>query len=106
MLAQIAATTAADKAITGIVRIAPDFAREVRPDDTLYILARPAQGSRMPLAVIRRKASELPYEFRLDDGQAMPGGAPLSSANQVRVEARVSKSGDAIAKTGDLRGES
>jgi cytochrome c-type biogenesis protein CcmH len=36
----------------------------------------------------------------------MPGGAPLSSAQQVRVEARISKSGDAISKPGDLRGES
>ena len=96
----------ASPAISGTVSIAPAFARDVNPDDTLYILARPAQGPRMPLAVVRRKASELPFAFRLDDAQAMPGGAPLSSAQQVRVEARISKSGDAISKPGDLRGES
>jgi cytochrome c-type biogenesis protein CcmH len=100
------ASATAGKAIPGTVRIAPEFAREIAPGDTLYVLARPAQGPRMPLAVIRRKASELPFQFSLDDSLAMPGGAPLSSAAQVRIEARISKSGDAIAKTGDLRGES
>jgi cytochrome c-type biogenesis protein CcmH len=93
-------------AISGTVRIASELAKDVGPNDTLYVLARPAQGPRMPLAVLRRKGSELPLEFRLDDAQAMPGGAPLSSASQVRVEARISRSGDAMAKPGDLRGQS
>ena len=94
------------KAITGTVRVSPALVRDIAPSDTLYVLARAAQGPRIPLAVIRRTAAELPLAFRLDDAQAMPGGAPLSSAQQVRIEARISKSGDAIAKAGDLRGES
>ena len=44
--------------------------------------------------------------FKLDDTLGMAGGPALSSVAQVRIEARVSKTGEASPKTGDLRGES
>lgn len=94
------------KAITGVVKLAPALATKVSPDDTLFVYARAAEGSRMPLAILRLKASELPKQFRLDDTLGMAGGPPLSSTPQVRIEARVSKSGQATAASGDLRGES
>ena len=58
----------------------------------------------MPLAVKRARAADLPMNFTLDDGDAIPGGPTLSSAQSVMVEARVSKSGDAKQKPGDLAG--
>jgi hypothetical protein len=97
---------ATGKAITGIVRLAPALAAKVAPDDTLFIFARAAEGSRMPLAIMRLKASELPRQFRLDDSLGMAGGPALSAAPQVRIEARISKSGGAVPTPGDLRGES
>jgi cytochrome c-type biogenesis protein CcmH len=102
------APTAADpaKALTGTVTLASAVASGAKPDDILYILARPAQGPRMPLAVLRLKVSDLPLKFKLDDSNGMAGGPALSAATAVKVEARISKSGDAIAKPGDLRGES
>jgi cytochrome c-type biogenesis protein CcmH len=103
-----AAPSAADpaKALTGTVTLASGVASGAKPDDTVYIFARPAQGSRMPLAVLRHKVSDLPLKFRLDDSNGMAGGPTLSAATAVKIEARISKSGDAIPKPGDLRGES
>lgn len=92
--------------ITGRVEIAPALAARVPPDATLFVYARAAQGSRMPLAIVRRAARELPFEFALDDSMAMAPGATISSAREVVVEARVSASGSATAASGDLSGVS
>lgn len=94
------------KSISGRVSLAPQLASAVNPDDTLFIFARAAQGSRMPLAILRKKAGDLPLEFRLDDSLAMNPAAKLSSAAQVVVEARISKSGQATPSKGDLFGAS
>jgi cytochrome c-type biogenesis protein CcmH len=101
-----AGATASGKSVAGTVRIAPALAALAAPDATLFVYARAADGPRMPLAIVRAKARELPFAFRLDDSMAMAGGAPLSSIAQLRIEARISKSGQAMPQTGDLRGES
>ncbi|NUZ07136.1 tetratricopeptide repeat protein [Piscinibacter koreensis] len=95
----------APEAITGTVSLAPELAGQVSPADTLFVFARPADGGRMPLAVLRAKVSELPLQFRLDDSLAMGPMGKLSGASQVVVGARVSRSGDPIARPGDLSGE-
>jgi cytochrome c-type biogenesis protein CcmH len=101
-----AAPTVPGKAVTGTVRLAPELAAKVKPDDVLYIFARAPEGTKAPLAILRLKASELPKQFRLDDSLGMVGGPVLSSLPQVKIEARISKSGEALPKPGDLRGES
>jgi len=83
--------------------------RQWEPADLHYtkvILARPADGSRMPLAVARTTVAALPYRFTLDDSMAMAPGATISSRAQVVVAARVSKSGNAITQKGDIEGAS
>ncbi|HSQ80481.1 MAG TPA: c-type cytochrome biogenesis protein CcmI [Casimicrobiaceae bacterium] len=93
-------------AITGRVSIDPALAGRVAPGDTLYIFARAVDGPRMPLAAIKASADSLPREFTLDDSMAMAASARLSTAGQVVVEARISKSGLATPSPGDLRGVS
>lgn len=93
-------------AITGTVKLAPALAKQVAPGDALFIFARPAEGARMPLAIVRTKAGDLPYAFRLDDSQAMSPNARLSTQASVVVSARISKSGNATPQPGDLFGSS
>ncbi len=99
-----ASTTAAT--VTGTVSLAPALAALAAPGDTVFIFARPADGSRMPVAIVRRQVSDLPYRFVLDDSSAMSPAARLSTAGRVVVGARISKSGQAMPQPGDLEGSS
>ena len=90
--------------ITGNVRLAPQLAGKVRPDDTVFVFARAEKGPRMPLAILSRKAGELPLQFSLDDSSAMSPDMKLSGATSVKVVARISRSGNATAQSGDLEG--
>lgn len=91
------------RALTGRVEISPALAARVAPGDTLFVYARPAQGSRMPLALLRRSATSLPFEFQLGDAQAVSPDHRLSSQAQVVVGARISRSGQATPQSGDLQ---
>jgi cytochrome c-type biogenesis protein CcmH len=92
--------------IQGTVTLAPALSRSVTPEDTVFIFARAAEGSRMPLALLRRQVKDLPLAFTLDDSSAMSAQATLSKAGRVTVSARISKSGKAVPEKGDLLGES
>ncbi len=97
---------AATSAITGTVRLAAALAGKVAPGDTLFVFARPTDGSRMPVAILRVSAAQLPYAFRLDDSLAMTPASKLSGQKRVLVGARISKSGDALPHAGDLEASS
>ena len=103
-----AVTTPVDTvgSIQGKVSLAPALAGKVQPNDTVFIFARAFEGPRMPLAILRRKASELPISFILDDSTAMSDEMKLSKFPLVVVGARVSKSGNAMPQSGDLVGQS
>lgn len=92
--------------VSGTVRLAPSLKDRVAPDDTLFVFARAAgEGApRMPLAILRRQAKDLPLQFTLDDSLSMSPAARLSGATQVVVGARLSRSGDAMPQPGDLQG--
>jgi cytochrome c-type biogenesis protein CcmH len=95
---------AADTSIRGRVSLSPALRAQVRPDDTVFIVARAAQGPRMPLAILRLRAADLPADFTLDDSTAMSPQMRLSSFVDVVVSARVSRTGQALPETGDLVG--
>ncbi len=90
--------------IVGTVSLAPALSGKVSAQDTVFIFARAATGSRMPLAILRKQVKDLPISFQLDDSQAMSPATRLSAASQVVVGARVSKSGQAMPQPGDLEG--
>jgi cytochrome c-type biogenesis protein CcmH len=90
--------------VGGTVSLAASLRGKVSPDDTVFIVARPADGSRMPLAILRKQVRDLPYQFMLDDSQAMSPAGKVSGAKTVIVVARISKSGQASPQAGDLEG--
>lgn len=92
---------AAGGSVSGTVELAASLKGKAAPDDTVMVIAR-VPGSRMPVAVLRVRAAQLPVKFTLDDSLAMSPQALISTASEVEVEARISKSGLARAETGDL----
>jgi cytochrome c-type biogenesis protein CcmH len=90
--------------VSGQVNVTPALAAKVSSGDTLFIFARAEKGPRMPLAILSLKAGELPARFSLDDSNAMAPGMNLSAFPSVMVVARISKSGNASAQSGDLEG--
>jgi cytochrome c-type biogenesis protein CcmH len=94
--------------VGGTVTLAPALRARVLPNDTVYVFARAGDaaghGPRVPLAVLRKQVKDLPLRFTLDDSLAMAPGARLSGADRVLVGARISHSGSAQPRDGDLQG--
>jgi hypothetical protein len=90
-----AQATSSEAAIHGQVSVADAVASQVNPDDVVYVVAK-ADGNPMPLAVLRRSAADLPFDFVLTDENSMVQGGGLSSADSVTVSALLSKTGDAL----------
>jgi cytochrome c-type biogenesis protein CcmH len=95
---------AAEGTVAGTVALAPALAAKVSPNDVVFIFARPVQGSRMPLAIMKKQARDLPIAFTLDDSMSMAPAMTLSNAGEVIVGARISRSGQAIPQSGDIEG--
>ena len=102
----VAAADAGATSVSGTVTLAPKLLDAVRPGDTVFVFARAVDGSRMPLAVQRARVADLPLKFRLDDSMAMSPQSRISDAAAMRIEARVSRSGNAAPESGDLHGSS
>jgi cytochrome c-type biogenesis protein CcmH len=93
-------------AVSGSVQLAPPIATRLTGGETLFVLARAEGGPRVPLAVVRTSANALPYSFTLDDSQSMAPGMNISSTPAIRLEARISRSGNVTPQPGDLVGTS
>lgn len=87
--------------VSGRVELDAALRGKLAPGDTVMVIAR-VPGSRMPVAVLRVRVTELPLSYTLDDSLAMSPQARISTADTVEVEARISKSGMAQAEPGDL----
>lgn len=92
--------------VRGVVRLDPSLISKVSGKETVFIFARAVSGPRAPLAVMRKSASEFPIEFELNDSMAMTPDYRLSAFSEVILGARLSASGEAGARTGDLEGYS
>ena len=90
--------------ISGQVLISGTMVSKASPNDTLFIYARAKTGPRMPLAILQLTVSDLPATFTLTDEMAMTPTMKLSSFPEVIIEARVTKSGQAVPASGDLQG--
>ena len=101
-LAQTTATAAVAEALSLRVDISPELKARSRPGDAVFVYAKAVQGPPMPLAVKRLQLKDLPLELTLSDADAMMPAMKLSSFDQVVVGARVSKSGNPVAQSGDF----
>ncbi|WAR43066.1 c-type cytochrome biogenesis protein CcmI [Methylomonas rapida] len=86
------------------VTIDPALKANLQPQDAVFIYAQAVNGPKMPLAIVRKQASDLPTEVVLNDQMAMQGSSRLGEQQQLRIVARVSKSGQAMTQPGDLLG--
>lgn len=84
-----------------LVDLSPAARAAASPADTVFVLARAISGPPMPLAVQKLTVAQLPQVVTLSDVQAMAPGMNLSSHEQVTVIARLSKSGQPLAQSGD-----
>lgn len=101
-LASGVAVTDNKRQISGTVAIAPKLQKSVGSTDTLYVFARGLQGPPMPLAVFKAAPGRWPVAFTLDESMAVMGGARLGDLKNAMVVARISRSGQAIGRPGDL----
>lgn len=100
-----APVAAAETGIDVSIEIAGELADRVVPGATLFLVARDPGVPGPPVAVVRTSAGTLPMSLRISDANAMIPGRTLSALAQVRLIARVSSGGDAIAVSGDIFGE-
>lgn len=88
------------------ISLSDSLSGDVRPGDTVFVFASAADEEGPPLAVTRTSVQDLPARIVLDDSQAMTPQARLSDADEVTITARVSRSGEAMPRSGDLEGRS
>lgn len=101
----VAESTPAAATVTVRVSVHESLTQKVAPTDAVFIFARALNGPPMPLAVVRRRAADLPVTVTLDDSSAIMPTMTLSKFGEVMVGARISKSGTANPQSGDLKGE-
>ena len=90
--------------VRGEVVLAEALRGKVPAGLTLFILAKSVNSPGAPLAILRLTTGSWPVAFQLDDTQAMMPGRMLSTAGPVTIEARTSKSGQAMPAPGDFQG--
>ena len=105
--AKAASVPVADSATS--LSVAVDVSDKVRgqfnESDVVFVYAKAKQGPRMPLAAARLTLAELPATVTLDDNMAMVEGMNLSAFDELVVSARVTRTGSAIAQSGDYIGQ-
>ena len=104
--AKPAAQPGRSRAITGKVVLGPNFAGQEALPDTLFVFAKDVAGPPMPVSIVRASKNDLPFTFRLDDSTSPMPSRKLSDIDMVVIVARLSKSGKAMAESGDLEGMS
>lgn len=99
-----AATGAPAGVVRGEVVLTDALRGKVPAGLTLFILAKSVNSPGAPVAILRLTTGSWPVSFQLDDSQAMMPGRNLSSAGPVTIEARTSRTGQAMPAPGDFQG--
>lgn len=95
----------AQPVIRGEVRVSPEVQGQIAAGATLFVYAVAEEGSRRPVAIWRGTPTSWPVPFALSDSMGMGAPPVLSSLAQVRLVARISKTGSAQKQAGDFQVE-
>ena len=90
--------------VTANISVSDAAAADLPADATVFIIARDPARPSPPIAVARRRLSELPASVPLGDKESMIPGQMLSSFPAFEVVARVSVSGRPAEQPGDWYG--
>ncbi len=86
------------------VKVTLDATLKAQTNQTLFVYAQAVTGPKMPLAIVRKQVSDLPLSINLNDSMAMQPNLHLADFKQLKIIARISKTGDASTQKGDLIG--
>lgn len=86
------------------VKLSEALLNQTNGDDTIFIYATAVDGPPIPLAILRKRVSDLPVQVTLDDSMSMLPANRLSNHKQVKLIARISMSGHPKPEPGDLEG--
>lgn len=104
-VAPVEVVTATHARVQVKVSLAQDLKGKTKPEHTVFIYAQAMNGPKIPLAIVREQVKNLPMTITLSDQQAMSPMMKLSSFEQVKLIARISKTGSAMPQKSDLIGE-
>lgn len=91
--------------LAGELRLSDALRGRVPPNGAVFVFARGVGASGAPLAVLRLPLGEWPMRFALDDRHAMSPQARLSAQREVQLGVRISATGSAAPRPGDLTGQ-
>jgi len=97
-------TAAEGVSVRGEVVVADELKGRIPAGLTLFIVAKSVNSAGPPVAIIKTATGAWPLQFRLDDSQAMVPTRKLSTAGAVTIEARTSRTGQAMPAAGDFQG--
>jgi cytochrome c-type biogenesis protein CcmH len=104
----LSASTPADDSrplIQGEVRVSPQVQSQIAAGSTLFVYAMAEEGSRRPVAIWSGTPTAWPVPFALSDSMGMGAPPMLSDLKQVRLVARISKTGAAQKQPDDFQVE-
>jgi len=88
------------------VNVASELINKLPEKGTLFVFAKAANGSPMPLAAVKLTSYSFPVTVELNDSTAMVEGMNLSSAEDIIISARISLDDSVMPSSGELEGHS
>ena len=98
------AAATAGVSVRGEIDVADALKGRIPPGLTLFIVAKSVSSPGPPVAIMRTTTGTWPLQFQLDDSQAMLPSRRLSTAGTITIEARTSRTGQAMPAAGDFQG--
>lgn len=88
------------------VNVASELLNKLPEKGTLFVFAKAANGSPMPIAAVKLTSYSFPVTVELNDSTAMVEGMNLSSAEDIIISARISLDDSVMPSSGELEGHS